>query len=74
MMPPRSRTHLVTVRLRVDKPITAAQARHAVWNSIHDMDVYGAGTLKEPWTAGKILVPRRARRKATEASTRFRGS
>lgn len=65
MMPTRSRAHLVTIRLRVDKPITAAQARHAVWNAIHDLDVYGDDTPKEPWTAGKILVPRRARRKAT---------
>lgn len=58
-MPTRSRSHLVAIRLRVDKPITAAQARTAVWNAIHDLDIYGAENLMEPWGAGRIRVPRR---------------
>lgn len=58
-MPIRSKTHLVTVRLRVDKPITAAQARYAVWNAIDCLDLYGDGDATEPWSAGKIRVRRR---------------
>ena len=66
-MPIRSRTHFVTVRLRVDKPITAGQARYAVWNAIHDTVIYGDETPREPWTAGKILVARRAPGKAMQS-------
>jgi hypothetical protein len=55
----RNKSHLVAIRLRVDKPITQAQARYAVWNAIHDMDIYGAGDLLEPWGTGRIRVPRR---------------
>lgn len=58
-MPVRSKTHLVTVRLRVDKPITAVQARYAVWNAIDGLDLYGAGDAPEPWSTGKIRVRRR---------------
>lgn len=58
-MPTRSKSHLVAIRLRVDRPITAAQARYAVWNAIHDMDIYGAGEALEPWGTGRIGVPRR---------------
>lgn len=57
------RTHLITIRLRVDKPITAKQARFAAWNAIHDLDLYGAGTAVEPWAKGKVLVSLRPPRK-----------
>lgn len=61
-MPVRSKPHLVTVRLRVDKPITTAQARYAVWNAIDGEVLYGAGDAAEPWNTERIRVLRRPER------------
>lgn len=69
LMPKKSRTHLVTIRLRVDRPISAGQAGYAAWNAIHDMDLYGSGTPAEPWGTGKILVPPRTPKQSPRTKT-----
>lgn len=68
-MPKKSRTHLVTIRFRVDRPISTKQARYAAWNAIHEMDLYGSGTPSEPWETGKILVPLRTPKQSPRTKT-----
>lgn len=68
-MPKVRKAHLITIRLRVDKPITAKQARFAAWNALRHLDLYGAETAEEPWAKGKVLVPLRPPRKQGQTKT-----
>jgi hypothetical protein len=72
-VPTLRKSHLITIRLRVDKPITAKQARFAAWNALHRLDLYGAETVEEPWAKGKVLVPLRPSRKPDQTKTNSAG-
>lgn len=58
----RKKTHRVAVTVRVDKPVTEAEARWAVWAAVDGMDLYGAGdpSTNEPWSIGSLKVSRSA--------------
>mgnify|MGYP003382563772 CR=1 FL=1 len=68
-MPRKSRIHPVTIRLRVDRPISSRQANYAAWNAIHDMDLFGGDTPLEPWETGKILVSFRTPKQSPRTKT-----
>lgn len=54
----KSRTHEITVRVTVNRPITKRQAIFAAWNAIHDHQLYGNGKddPAEPYDTGKLRV------------------
>lgn len=60
----RKKTHLVVVKVRVDKPMTEAEARWAVWAAIDTTEIDGRGdpASNEPWSKGIINVSRSAPR------------
>ncbi|THK34009.1 hypothetical protein EHS39_33065 [Ensifer sp. MPMI2T] len=64
----KSKVHEVKIKVRFDAPLTAKQARYAVWNHISDHQLYGDGKptagdpdshcTREPYGEGKISVRR----------------
>lgn len=65
----KARSHLITIRASFDTPLTAKEARYAVWNTIQGLNMYGNGKLSpanekawgrglEPYGEGKISVRR----------------
>lgn len=64
-----SKTHEITIKARFDAPLTRRQARYAVWNAIHEYQLFGDGkpTARErrdgdigdePYGQGKIMARR----------------
>ena len=64
-----TKSHLITIRASFDAPLTAGEARHAVWNSIHGYKMFGDGSQTKrqeefdgrntaPFGTGKITVRR----------------
>lgn len=67
----KQRIHEVVVKARFDAPMTAKQARYAVWNHVHGLKMYGDGKPRkndpdsliyhqEPYDLGQISVSRSA--------------
>ncbi|BCH33202.1 hypothetical protein MesoLjLc_51320 [Mesorhizobium sp. L-8-10] len=59
----KSKVHEVTIKVRFDTPVTAKQARYAVWNQFQGMTLYGNGrdnehSNMEPYDKAKITVGR----------------
>ncbi len=65
----KARSHLITIRASFDTPLSAKEARYAVWNTIQGLSMYGNGKLTqaeekawgrgfEPYGKGKITVRR----------------
>lgn len=64
----KARSHLIAIRASFDSPVTAKAARHAVYNHIHGLALYGDGKPSkleaelmlwpEPYGTGKITVRR----------------
>lgn len=51
----KSKTHQITIKISVDRPITEKQARYAVWSQVHDLEIFSYGD--EAWGEGKLTVP-----------------
>lgn len=53
-----SRSHVITIRITVNRPISKRQAQYAAWNALHGYDLYGngKGDSAEPFDTGKIRV------------------
>lgn len=60
----KSKVHEIVIRIRVNKPITAKQARYAVWNAVQDFELWGSEDDLEPWAKGKITVRLNPRKRA----------
>lgn len=65
----KTRTHIITIRARFDAPLSAKEARFAVWNALQGYQLYGDGKQTkrdenengrygEPYSYGKITVRR----------------
>jgi hypothetical protein len=65
----RQKTHTITITARFDAPLTAKEARYAVWNSIQYLEMFGEGKQskrdemawgrnREPYGVGKFSVRR----------------
>lgn len=52
----KAKSHTVAIKMTVNRPITARQARFAVWNAINGLELYGEGSDEEPFERGKIRV------------------
>jgi hypothetical protein len=63
-MADKSKVHEIVIRIRVNKPITAKQARYAAWNAIHAIELWGNEDDLEPWAKGKITVRLNPRKRA----------
>ena len=53
-----ARSHIVTIRVTADRPISRKQAQYAAWNAIHDQQLWGGGRddPDEPYNHGRIKV------------------
>ena len=65
----KSRVHDIVVKARFDNALTAKEARYAVWNHVHELDLWGDGKpdrydrdagirSAEPYGQGEITVRR----------------
>lgn len=56
----KMKTHLVTIRVKTDKPILRKHAVYTAWNHLQDHTIYGGGKddANEPFGEGKITVVR----------------
>ncbi len=61
----RAKTHEITIKVKFNAEVGTKEARYAVWNAIHDYDLYGDGKPRrgddrtmEPYDTGRISVRR----------------
>lgn len=62
----KERSHEVTIRVRFDAPVTAKEARYAVWNNFHGHVMWGGGKPRrnddyrdpEPFDKATVTVRR----------------